>query len=192
MGKPGALRNLGGCARQYYDACVGGRGTDLDISGGFLRPCYGLGPSACDVVTGGCRCAHDADPTTCVPHFIELAPPTGVSVNPISHRRRYSTDTTEKSRRGAGSQCTCPTVAEQEAAWFVERAKRPLPTSLPGAGQLTPGAAAAAPAVLEWWAVLGVMGGWLLYVLVTAKIGWHYCARKKATVGTMDAFNPSG
>ena len=40
------LDNMGGCAREHYARCPGGRGTDYGIQGGVLRPCYDLGRAA--------------------------------------------------------------------------------------------------------------------------------------------------
>ena len=94
MTPSGELNNMGGCAREFFSACAGGKGTDSEITAGHLRPCYDLGRAACDPVSGQCRCASTKE-KGCRPEWLLRAP----------------RNSQEAAQRGLGTKCVCQPAA---------------------------------------------------------------------------------
>ena len=179
MGPPGSLRNFGGCARQFYSACPGGSGGDLDILGGVLRPCYKLGAGACNVITGQCACPADQDSSSCTPQFLELNNPNGISIEPSTGRRRYTTDSMEN-KRGAGAMCTCPSTADRLATWFLTRSHNPQDLGQSGTVSVV-------WTGLPWFVLVVVGGGWLGCLLPMFSCAKRWLVQKRGT-----GISPSG
>ena len=110
---------MGGCAREFFSACAGGKGTDSEITAGHLRPCYDLGLAACDPVSGQCRCASTNE--GCRPEWLLRAPR-----NPQ-----------EAAQRGLGTKCVCQPAARLNLqSYLTESATNSAPPATATDGDL--------------------------------------------------------